>query len=209
MPRAKEREPIGTKIAELTLLEYVPVPEGYPKGHSPYARVKCSCGVEKIMSWKNIRSGNTLSCGHLKGVKNKYKSTDENGERVVLYMRWNSLNTKFKAKNSKFYKNAKENNIKLEWNNYQEFCEDMADSFYELAKDNNENNIILYTHNDYDNYNKTNCYWGLKKASFPVVIYGREFNSLEEISNEYDIPTSTLIGRIYSLGKTGNELIEA
>ena len=209
MPRNKEREPIGTTISNLTLLEYVSVPEGSNAGNSPYGLVRCSCGVEKVMSWKNVRNGSTLSCGHLKGVKNKYRSTDENGKPTVLYMRWNSLSTKFKRKGSKFYENAVNNDIKLEWKNYQEFYIDMADGFHELMKNNQPKNIVLYTHNDLDNYNKHNCYWGLKKVSFPITIYGNKFNNFEEISERYNIPTSTLIGRAYKLGKQGKELIEA
>lgn len=208
MPKAKPREPVGTTIGHLTLLEYVPVPEGSNKGHSPYARVKCSCGVEKVMSWKNIRNGSTLSCGHLKGIKNKYKAMDENGKLTVLYMRWNSLNTKFKKKGTKFHESIINNGIELEWNNYQEFCEDMAESFEELSKTNDPNNIVLYNHNDYGNYNKDNCYWGFKKVVFPVTIQGEEFNSLEEISKRFDLPISTLIGRAYIMGKKGNELVE-
>lgn len=208
MPKNKKRETEGTTIGNLTLLNYVSVPEGSNSGNSPYAVVHCSCGVEKVMSWKNIRNGHILSCGHLKGTKNKHKSTDENGKPTVLYMRWNSLNTKFKRKGTKFHENVINNNIKLEWSNYQEFYEDMSESFEELSKTNDPKNIVLYTNSEYGNYNKENCYWGLKKLTFPVVIYGEEFNSLEEISNQYDLPTSTLIGRAYIMGKTGNELVE-
>ena len=208
MPKAKPREPVGTTIGHLTLLKYVPVPEGSNKGHSPYGIVKCSCGVEKVMSWKNIRNGKILSCGHLKGVKNKYKSTDEDGKPVVLYTRWNSLNTKFKRKGSKFYKHIIDNNINLKWDNYQDFHEDMSQSFEELAKSNDEKNIVLYVHDEYKDYDKNNCYWGLKKVTFPMYIYGEEFDSLEDISEKFNIPASTLYGRAYGLGKRERELVE-
>lgn len=201
------KEPIGTKINELTLIREVDS-TGRPYSHAPYALVKCSCGKEKIVSWQAVRINEVRSCGHLRGREKKYKGKviSKSGKLNVFYTRWVSVNNKFIPKETKAYKKLVDNNIKLEWEDYDHFYEDMHDSFEELAKEYGDTNVILKRKNQYGNFNKENCYWDLKTMAFPMKVNGKKFNNLEEISVTFDIPVTTLKGRLYS-GKRGNELI--
>lgn len=48
---------VGAKIGLLTLQEPI------LKGKSYYYKCKCECGNEVTVSWRNLQSGNTVSCG--------------------------------------------------------------------------------------------------------------------------------------------------
>lgn len=207
MPRHLPREPIGTKIGSFTLLEYVETGDR-PKGSSPYAMVKCSCGVEKVASWKAIRSGAIKTCGHSKGRGGKYKANDENGKTKVIYNRWGNLKKRFQNKDSKQYAEFQEKEIKLEWEDYPSFYDDMYESFQDVAKNQDEKDIVLYRYDNDKSFNKDNCYWGTKKVVYPVVIDGKEFDGTDEISKEYDIPESTVINRMYVFGYKGRQIVD-
>lgn len=207
MPRHLPREPIGTTIGEFTLLNYVETGDR-PKGQSPYAMVKCSCGVEKVASWKAIRSGRIKTCGHSKGRGGKYKVSDENGKTKVIYNRWGNLKQRFNNKKSKQYQQFEENDIKLEWKDYPSFYDDMNESFGQLSKNHEQKDIVLYRNDETKNFNKDNCYWGTKKVVYPIVIDGKEYDAIEEISKEYDIPESTIINRMYVFGYKGRQIVD-
>lgn len=49
----------------LTLLEPI------LKGKSYYYRCKCDCGNEVVVSWRNLQSGDTVSCGCLDSKANE------------------------------------------------------------------------------------------------------------------------------------------
>lgn len=208
MPKHLPREPIGTIIGNFTLLEYVGVPEGRPKTHGPYAKVRCSCGVEKVVSWKAVRSGATKSCGHLGKSDSKYKTNDENGNSKVFYTRWANLKSRFTRKNTKQYKEYEEHGVTLDWNNYKEFYDDMNESFCSLAKQQDEKDIVLYRHDNTKSFNKDNCYWGTKKVVYPIIIEGRKFNTTKQISEEFNVPESRVISRLYVLGYKGRKLVD-
>lgn len=65
--RSKEKaeDRVGMKMGCLTLLEPI------LKGKSYYYRCKCDCGNEVVVSWRNLQSGDTVSCGCLDSKANE------------------------------------------------------------------------------------------------------------------------------------------
>lgn len=97
--KRKKLQP-GDRFSRLTVIEHLMDEEIGRR--SRYVRVRCVCGTEKIVISKDLRSGNTKSCGCLKNerIVNLQKEKQQNrltkGENQILsfrrYMKWYKRN---------------------------------------------------------------------------------------------------------------------
>ena len=59
---------VGQKFGMLTAIEFVEM-----RGkHNAHYVFKCDCGNEKIISASSAKTGNTLSCGCIRGIPDLY-----------------------------------------------------------------------------------------------------------------------------------------
>ena len=66
---------------------------------------KCSCGAEKVVSGKHLRSGQTVSCGCIKGSKKQYENYNERRKelRQINPEQSRKWSSEYKIRNHEIY----------------------------------------------------------------------------------------------------------
>lgn len=122
-------------------------------------KVKCDCGVEKIISYSSLKYGLSKSCGCLSEELKKERSTIH-GETVgrkltAEYKTWESMLKRCYNENDHTYKNYGAKGVKVcdEWRkNYAQFLNDVG------RKPTPNHSIDRYPNNK-GNYEKGNVRW--------------------------------------------------
>lgn len=143
---------IGDTYGELLIIEEI---EERDKNNHVLYRCKCSCGTEKIILGRSLRSGRSSSCGCMASIK----KTKHNMNRTTEYKTWSSLKQRCYNKNDSKYKDWGGRGIKVcdRWiNSFENFFEDMG---YKPSK----SHSIERINNDGD-YEPSNCIWADKKT---------------------------------------------
>lgn len=172
---------------------------------------KCSCGKEKILYLKHLKSGTSKSCGHAKKEKmsvigkNNCKYASYNVSNTRLYNIWRLMISRcYNIKNRSYYRYGGRG-IKIcdEWlNNFI--------NFYNWALNNGYNESLSIDRIDNNgNYLPQNCRWATAKeqANNTRNCKGRRFltlngetKSVRDWSKDLNINYSTLSCRINRLG---------
>lgn len=113
MKRLNLIELLGKKVGFLTFIEYEFFKEGFH-----YIKVKCDCGVEKIVEWANFKTGRSNSCGCRRKARKKLYTEHP------LYVIYRGIKDRCYNKNAKSYKYYGKRGVIMceEWkNSYQSF----------------------------------------------------------------------------------------
>ncbi len=136
----------GKKFNKLTILFY----DGTVNKRHVWACL-CDCGVQKIITAKDILSGNTKSCGCLVKISHT-KTHGQTG--TTEYRTWMMMKSRCTNKNFHKYKHYGERGIVIcdRWiNSFENFYYDMGD------KPSSKHSIER--HDNDGNYTYSNCYW--------------------------------------------------
>lgn len=178
---------------------------------------KCSCGKEKILYLKHLKSGKSKSCGHNKsktmralGKKNqKYFCNKLYCKRILdiwYHMKARCLN----PKNPAYYRYG---------NRGITICDDwlVFENFYNWAINNGyQNNLSIDRIDNNGNYEPNNCRWATAKQQANnsrnklgkrFLTFNEETLSVKEWSKKLNINYSTLSTRINKLGWTDEKAL--
>lgn len=147
-----------TKKGMLTPIKY---------SRSNYGIFRCDCGNELEIRIDGFKSGHSTSCGCY-GLKNSVEklrlSRITHGmSETRLYKIFRGMRYRCEGKNCPCYGRYGGRGIKVEWQSFEQFRDDMGASYEEhVKKYGRENTSINRIDND-GNYNKENCEWSTKK----------------------------------------------
>lgn len=158
----------GEKYGRLTAIRFYEM-----RGKSvAYWLYKCECGNEHIASKYNVKCGGVSSCGCLKVENSGFQKGDahwafKDGERDVaknkLYRVWAHMIRRCSNSHDKGWENYGGRGIKVLWNSYEEFRDDMKDSFLSHEKEHGGRNTSLDRIDVNGHYCKANCRWATQK----------------------------------------------
>ena len=175
----------GQKFGKLTVLKRV---ENDKRRRIQWL-CECECGNKAVVRGDRLRSGNTKSCGCLRGKRIKGKFTGRvSGTR--LYRIFNAMKNRCYDKNHKSYKEYGGKGIKIcdEWlNDYS--------LFFNWAMNNGYNDTLTIDRIDNDlGYMQTNCRWvsmkeqNRNKSNCHFLTYMNETHCLTEWAEILNIP---------------------
>ena len=122
---------------------------------------KCNCGVEKIMSGNNLKTGHTKSCGCLSIEKTTERSTKHGhrhrGKTSKIYVAWNNMIARCTNVNDPAYHNYGGRGITIckRWMKFINFLADMGEP------PTNKHSIDRIDNDK--GYCKSNCEWVTRK----------------------------------------------
>lgn len=172
---------------------------------------RCSCGKEKIVDGRSIRSGASKNCGHNrleKALKMAVKAvTKHGGKRERLYGVWSGMRDRCNNENSRFYHRYGGRGIKVcdEWDSsYENFRNWAMNNGYDptLPKG---SCTIERVDNDRE-YSPDNCVWTSSKkqcnnrGNNHIIEFGGESHTIAEWSELTGIRKDTLRRRICVYG---------
>lgn len=189
----------GMKFGRLTVIERAP--ENTKDGH-PRWLCKCECGNTCVVDGKNLRRGDTKSCGCLYGQNHEMSHSK-------IYRTWKDIKTRCFSPNCKNYHNYGGRGITMfpEWiNDFQKFYDYVS----KLPHFGEEGYTLDRINND-GNYEPDNLRWADSKTqrrnrrnNIIVEYQGRKM-TLSEAAELSGINYDTLIRR-YRAGDRGERL---
>lgn len=183
----------GQKFNRLTVIKFA----YRGKDNRAYWECKCDCGNVAIVSGKNLRSGNTKSCGcyNLESIskRNKVIHRTHGETNTKLFHIWVGIKTRCHNPNTINYHNYGGKGISIceEWDNSFE-------SFRDWALSNGYKDGLQIDRIDFNgNYEPSNCRWCTakeqqrNKSSNTMITYQGETHSIAEwadiIGIKYDV----------------------
>lgn len=184
----------GKRFGKLTVIEYSHT-ERNGNEIRAYWKCKCDCGNETTVKGKELKSGNTKSCGCLKIERGNHT---HNLSKTRLYTIFCHMKDRCYNKNSRLYKWYGGRGITVcnEWlNDFQ--------TFYDWAMSNGyKENLTIERKDVNGNYCHENCCWITKseqqsnKRSNLFYSYDGETKTLKQWSKEFGINYQTLYHRV-------------
>lgn len=209
MKRLRRTDITGEKFGKLTVIKRNGYTTDKDGKRTSLWLCKCECGNEVTTTQHNLVTGGRKSCGCLRN-KIKESHTHHNMSHTRIYGIYNGMLTRCYNKNDMHYKYYGERGIKVcdIWKN--DFL-----SFYKWAMDNGyKEDLSIDRINVNGNYEPNNCRWADSQTQSENTrknvrynVYGESL-LIREIHEKYNIPISTLKGRMKKYNISMEEAIE-
>jgi hypothetical protein len=184
---------IGRKYGRLTIIEL----SGMDINGNKYFRCRCDCGNEKEVSYRNMHTGHTKSCGcYMLEARRSAKSHGMTHEK--LYGVWKAMIERCTKKGFKAYDRYGGRGITV--------CDEWMDlnAFVNWAKENGYREKLEIDRIDNDgNYEPDNCKWSTKEqqsrnrsTNISITIDG-ETKILKDWAEHFGVCYSTVQYRLY------------
>ena len=191
--RTKDPE-VGDTFGRLKVIDSTPV----IRNNSKYFKVVCDCSIEKLVTKSSLTSGSAKSCGCYRKEVTKAMSSTHGQSKSAEYTLWKTMIQRCTNPNSEKFKDYGGRGISVEWVDFKSFYSDMGKRPSSL--------MSIERVNTNGNYCKENCVW-LEKSlqssntrnSVRFKVNGLD-KTLKQLSIDYGISLTTLVGRIYKLG---------
>lgn len=168
---------------------------------SPTWECLCDCGNTTMVRGSNLKSGAVKSCGCLREMKNKSRTT-HGMSNTRLYREWASIKRRCYTVSDKSYQDYGARGIRMceEWKSSFE-------SFMEWALNNGyDDSLTIERVNVDEGYSPDNCTWipweqqqGNRRNCYAFE-YNGEIKNLAEWCRELNLPYSLIHNRITKLG---------
>lgn len=190
-----------SKLIDLTNMKFGELTVSYDSGERSSGSVvwtcKCSCGNITNVRAGDLISGNTTSCGHLRGKHNIENWTTHGCTNTPEYMTWTSMIKRCTNPNNKSYHRYGGRSITV--------CDRWLKSFENFYADMGprptDQHSIDRREND-GNYEPSNCYWSTKEEQVNnretnrIVYYKDKKYTIAQLSKECGIDYETLRHRL-------------
>jgi hypothetical protein len=151
---------------------------------------KCDCGNEKILNGRNLRNGNTTSCGCYRNseIKKRFITHGEsaNGKWSNEYNCWHHIKSRCINVNNKNYKHYGGRGITI--------CDEWINDFSSFLKDMGRKPTLKHSIERIDNnkgYCKENCRWATQR---------------EQCNNRRDNKKTVFDNKEYTISQLGEKL---
>jgi hypothetical protein len=157
--RKKWNNKEGDKIGRLTLLK-----GGIKRGRYLFWLCECDCGKVKEFRQGHLITGRSKSCGCYQKDTASIRSRRHGMSSTKFYVIWQKMVNRCLNKKDKRYQDWGGRGIKLLWQSFNDFKDDMYESYIKHTKEfgAGRNTQIDRIDND-DDYYKENCRWATPK----------------------------------------------
>lgn len=179
----------GQKFGRLTVVD-----RGVNKGRSIAWNCYCDCGMEKLVTTSNLRSGSTTSCGCIKTerLKNNNPRITHGKARSPTYISWQSMKTRCSNPSHKHFYNYGGKGIGYDssWELFENFLSDMGERPHGYTLDRIDNS---------KGYSKENCRWASRQdqAKNTSTVKNLTFNGktmcMLDWSKELNLPYTKIV----------------
>jgi len=154
---------------------------------------RCSCGIEKIISGKELRNGDSRSCGCLERETLLKRNTKHGLSKTPEYHIWKAIKQRCCNIEDHAYKDYGGRGITMcdRWlNSFENFISDMGDKPEGLFSIDRKDNDL--------GYSPDNCFWATKKEQGKNkrnnrwITHNGETKHLQGWADYFMIPVSTL-----------------
>lgn len=194
----KRLDLVGDKFGRLVVVEL-----DHKTRSSVYWGCKCGCGVEKIITGSNLKSGGTVSCGCYRTENN----TKHGMRHTRFYITWKGIKARCSGNPVGQKKNYIGRGISVckRWNKFENFRDDMYKLYINHCDEFGEKNTFIDRVDNDGNYCKKNCKWSTrlenncnKRSTIYITFNGITRKSVDW-AKDINIKSKTLTERIKKL----------